>query len=278
MSENFKYSVLMPVYVKDNPEWLKTAIDSMLGQTLAPGEFVIVKDGRVTEELNAVLNEYTQKHPALFKITGFDENRGVGLASKFGVESCTYDYIARMDADDYCAPERIEKQAEVFKSNGKLGAVGCLVDEFIGSPDNIISCVMLPTEHDDIVKFAKKRCPIRHSALLIKREALLNSGNYGDIRIGEDYDITVKLIMHGYEVYNIPEVYVYMRINAEFFKRRGGLKFLKSIYKLKNNFRKIGFYSRLDFLRSFVPHAVVCIMPNTLRDFIYRKFLREYEK
>ncbi|MCL2693484.1 MAG: glycosyltransferase, partial [Oscillospiraceae bacterium] len=74
MSENFKYSVLMPVYVKDNPEWLKTAIDSMLGQTLAPSEFVIVKDGRVTEKLNAVLNEYTQKHPALFKITGFDEN------------------------------------------------------------------------------------------------------------------------------------------------------------------------------------------------------------
>jgi glycosyltransferase involved in cell wall biosynthesis len=278
MNGEFKYSVLMPVYIKDNPEWLKIALDGMMAQTLPPSEFVIVKDGKITEELNKVLNEYKQKHPVLFKIMGFDENRGVGLASKFGVENCSYDYIARMDADDYCIPERIEKQYEAFGKNEKLGAVGCLVDEFTDSPENVISRVMLPLKHEDIVRFAKKRCPIRHSALLMKKEALVNSGNYSDIRIGEDYDVAVKLIMHGFEICNIPEVYVYMRINPDFFKRRGGIKFLKSIYRLKKNFRKIGFYSRFDFMRSFVPHAAVCLMPNFLRDFIYRKFLRKNYK
>jgi glycosyltransferase involved in cell wall biosynthesis len=268
----------MPVYIKDNPEWLKTAINSMLVQTLPPSEFVIVKDGILTDELNRILTGYEQKHPALFKIIGFEENRGVGLASKFGVENCTFDYIARMDADDYSVPERIEKQLEFFRSNEKLGMVGCLADEFIDTPGNVTSHVLLPENHEDIVKFAKRRCPIRHPALLMKKEALINSGNYGDIRIGEDYDIAVKLIMHGYEIYNVPEVLVSVRVNPEFFKRRGGIKFLKSIYKLKKNFRKLGFYSRFDFMRSFVPHAAVCLMPNFLRDFVYRKFLRKSKK
>jgi glycosyltransferase involved in cell wall biosynthesis len=270
-----EYSVLMPVYFKDNPKWLRIAIDSMLTQTLPPSEFVIVKDGEITSELNCVLNEYERGRPELFKIIGFEKNRGVGLASRFGAESCTFDYIARMDADDYCVPTRIEKQFECFRENKKLGAVGCLVDEFIGAADNIVARVILPSEHKDIVKYAKKRCPVRHSALLMKKEALVNSGNYSDIRIGEDYNIVVKLIMHGYEIYNVPKVFVLMRINSEFFKRRGGIKFLKNIYKLKRHFREIGFYSRFDFLRSFVPHLLVCLMPNFLRDFVYRKFLRK---
>jgi len=265
----------MPVYFKDNPGWLKTAIDSMLAQTLPPSEFVIVKDGKITNELEKVLIEYADRYPALFKITGFEENRGVGLASRLGVEACAFDYIARMDADDFCAPERIEKQFEAYKKNEKLGAAGCMVDEFIGEPGNITSHVILPEKHEDIVRFARKRCPIRHSALLMKKEALVACGNYGDIRIGEDYDIIVKLIMHGYEIYNVPEVLVYMRTSPDFFKRRGGIRFLKKIYKLKNNFRNIGFYSRFDFIRSFSVHMLVCLMPNFLRDFVYRKLLRK---
>ena len=269
-----KYSVLMTVYIKDNPEWLKTAIAGMLAQTLPPSEFVIVKDGAITEELNSVLSGYVRENPELFKILALEENCGAGVASNFGVLNCTFDYIARMDADDYCTPERIEKQFEVFKNNEKLGAVGCLVDEFIGDAGNITSHVMLPEKHEDVVKFAKKRCPIRHPALLIKKEALINSGNYANLRIGEDYDVAVKLIISGYELYNIQKVYVYMRTSADFFKRRGGLKYLKKIYKLKKHFRKTGFYSRRDFIKSFAPHAVVCLMPNGLRDLIYRKFLR----
>ena len=272
---DFKYSVLLPVYIKDNPEWLKTAIDSMLEQTLPPAEVVIVRDGPITDELTVVLSQYDKENPELFKIVGFEENKGVGLASRYGVQNCSFDYIARMDADDYCLPERIEKQMELFAENDKLGAVGCLVEEFIGEPENIISRVALPEKHSDIIKFAKKRCPIRHSALLIKKEALISCGNYSDIRFGEDYDIAVKLIMQGYRLYNIQKVYVYMRTTPDFFKRRGGLKYLKSIYRLKNNFKKIGFYSGFDFIRSFTPHAAVCLMPNFLRGFIYKKFLRQ---
>ena len=51
------YSVLMSVYYKENPEWLKISIDSMLNQTILPSEFVLVEDGPLTEELDKVIEK-----------------------------------------------------------------------------------------------------------------------------------------------------------------------------------------------------------------------------
>ena len=54
-----KYSVLMSLYIKEKPEYLRLAIQSMVDQTYAPDEIVIVKDGVITEELESVLNEFS---------------------------------------------------------------------------------------------------------------------------------------------------------------------------------------------------------------------------
>ena len=62
---DYKYSVLMPVYIKDNAEWLKVSIDSMLSQTVSADEFVIVKDGKVTKELDNLLEDYNKKYQNL---------------------------------------------------------------------------------------------------------------------------------------------------------------------------------------------------------------------
>jgi len=64
-----EYSVLMSVYYKDNPEWLKKAIDSMLNQTKTTNDFVIIKDGELTEELNNTIVNY-QKDINQIKKTG----------------------------------------------------------------------------------------------------------------------------------------------------------------------------------------------------------------
>ena len=53
-----KYSVLMSVYYKEKPQYLKLAIQSMLDQTVAPDEFIIVKDGPLTDELDAIINDF----------------------------------------------------------------------------------------------------------------------------------------------------------------------------------------------------------------------------
>ena len=58
MTVELKYSVLMSVYYKENAEFLKQAIESMLKQTVLPDQIVLVEDGPLNENLDAVIAEY----------------------------------------------------------------------------------------------------------------------------------------------------------------------------------------------------------------------------
>lgn len=120
---NFKYSVLMSVYYKEKPEYLDYSIKSMLKQTIFPSEFVIVKDGELTEELNNIIEKYKQEYPNLFNIISLEQNVGLGLALKTGILNCKYEFIARMDSDDYSIPTRIEEELKIFEENSDIGLV-----------------------------------------------------------------------------------------------------------------------------------------------------------
>jgi len=268
------YSVLMSIYHKDNPDWLKEAMDSMLGQTIKPSEFIIVKDGLVGDNLNDIISEYEQECPTLFKIIQREKNGGAGAAKRHGIKFCTSELVAIMDSDDIALPNRIEESLKKFKESPELDAVGSLIDEFTGTISNVVSHVVLPETHEEIVNFAKKRCPIRHTSMLLRKSAVLESGNYSTLRFGEEYELVVRMLLIGKRFYNIQEVLCYMRVNDAFYKRRGGFRHLKDVHALKSTFVKNGFFSRKDFLFSFMPHAIVILMPVFMREFVYKMFLR----
>lgn len=273
-----KYSILMSVYYKENPEWLQYSIESMLKQTVPASEFVLVEDGQLTPELYAVIDKYDKENAGLFNIIKLEENVGLGPALRIGIEKCKNEYIARMDSDDYSVVNRIEKQFEIYEKYPDLGLVGSNVEEFMDTIDNVNCHVVLPEYQDEILKFSKRRCPFRHPSLLYKKSEVLKAGNYRKYYLFEDYDIYVRMLRAGCKCYNIQEPLVYMRIGEDFFKRRGGIKYLRSIMKFKNEQLKIGYFSFGDYIRSTVPHIVVCLMPNGLRDWVYRNLLRKKEK
>lgn len=270
-----KYSVLMSVYYKENPEWLKYSIDSMLNQTIKPDEFVLVEDGPLTDELDKVIDEFEKNNKDLFKIIKLSINGGLGPALERGINECKNEFIARMDSDDYSVPNRIEKQFEIFEKYPDLGLVGSNVDEFEGDITRVNCHVILPEFQDDIYKFSKKRCPFRHPTLLYKKSAVLNAGNYREFYLCEDYDLYVRMLRSGCKCYNIQEPLVFMRVGSDFYKRRGGWKYMNTILKFKNEQLKIGYFSLGDYLKSTIPHIIVCLMPNKLRDYVYRNLLRK---
>lgn len=274
MSSFPKYSVLMSVYKKEKPEWFSYAIDSMLNQTIKPSEFVIVCDGPLTKGLDKVIEEKQKKNNKLFKIVCLKKNAGLGPALARGVNECSNEFIARMDSDDYCKSDRVEKQFAEFNEDPTLGLVGTNVEEFNGDIKNVISHVVLPETNEQILAFSKKRCPFRHPSLLYKKSAVLKAGNYRKYHLFEDYDIYVRMIETGCKCKNIQEPLTYMRINDDFYKRRGGLKYAKSILRFKNEQLRKGYFNFFNYLESTIPHIAVCFMPNKMRDFTYRKFLR----
>ena len=77
-------SVLMSVYYKENPEFLRQAVDSIITQTFMPEQIVLVKDGILTDELDELIDNFRKEYPDLFTIVPLTENAGLDA----GMQSC----------------------------------------------------------------------------------------------------------------------------------------------------------------------------------------------
>ena len=130
-------SVLMCTYIKDRAEYLDVAIESIICQTRLPDEIVIVKDGPLTNELSCLLRQWQQKRPGLFKFVSLPENGGLGVALREGLKACSYDIVARMDADDISYPERFEKQLKFLQENPDVALVSSWMSYFENDPAGV---------------------------------------------------------------------------------------------------------------------------------------------
>ena len=269
-----EYSVLMSVYAKESPAYLHVAVESMLAQTVPPSEFVIVEDGLLTDGLYEEISRFTENSPQLFKVVSYPQNHGLGYALREGVLSCTKGVIARMDSDDYSYPERMESQLSLMVENG-LDMVGSQVIEFVESPNAPVAQTDLPEDYDSIVAYSKRRNPFRHPPMTFKREKVLEAGNYSpEFLYFEDWDLFNRLLSLGCKAENIHRPLVAMRVSPDFYARRGGVTYLGYVWRFKRAQYRCGYFTLGDFLASFFPQAVVCLMPNTLRSFVYTRLLR----
>ena len=268
-----KYSVLMTVCAKEKPVFLIESIDSMLNQTVKPSEFILVEDGPLTKELYRVIRKY--KDNSDIKVIKLKENQGSGPASAKGVLSCQYDWIARLDSDDFSVPTRIEEQFNVYLKDNNLDIIGSNVDEYFETHENVISHVVLPETDAELQKFARRRCPLRNSAIIAKKEAILNAGNYRRFDLFEDYDLYTRMIQKGAKQYNVQKPLVLVRTSKDFYKRRGGISYAKKILRFKNEQLRNGFFTKKDYIASTLPHVSVALMPNFARDLVYKKMLRK---
>lgn len=278
MAENFRYAVMMSVYSKVDCGELKTAIDSMLAQTLFPSEFVIVKDGPLTSELDGLIDDYCGRYPELFKICVLEENCGLGTAYAEGVKLCESDYIAIMDSDDYSVPDRCRIEAEYFEAHPDVDIVGSSIYEFVGDTGNITAYRKMPESHEECERFAHSRCPAAHPSTMLKKNSLIKSGGYRKCMLAEDYDLYVRMLMAGCRFYNFPKPLVYMRVSEDFYGRRGGISYLKKISACKIGFYRMGFYSLYDLIKGLAVHTAVCLMPNRMRTWVYNSLLRKNAK
>ena len=152
-----KFSVLMSVYNKENPDYLRLSLESILvDQSVIPTEVVLVEDGPLTDELYIVLEDFKSRYSFL-KTISLKSNVGLGLALNEGLKHCRFDWVARMDSDDIAIKTRFEEQLKFIKSNPTIDIVGGGIDEFLDSIDEIVSHKSVPTQHDEIVKMAKRR-------------------------------------------------------------------------------------------------------------------------
>lgn len=270
-----KYSVLMSLYIKEKPEYLRLAIDSMLNQTVKPDEIVIVEDGPLTESLYAVLDEYKTKYPQIVRTIKNEKNLGLGLALNVGLKECKNELVARMDTDDISKPDRCEKQLKVFAEDMSLSIVGAYVDEFTDDPEKIVSTRAVPVTNDEIYQFAKKRSAFNHPAVMYRKSRVLNFGGYADLRRNQDVDLFGRMLFGGCKAQNVPESLLLFRSNNDLAKRRKSWENTKSYIDTIGNFRKMGYSSFKDYAIVAIAQTGVFMMPAFLQHLVYKLFLRK---
>lgn len=268
------YSVLMSVYRKEKPEWLRESIESILAQSILPTQVVIVKDGPLTDELEDVLKDYESREGHLFSMVSLEQNQGLGVSLQKGVEACECQYIMRMDTDDYAVPLRAEKQLRVMEQY-HADIVSSHVGEFSDSIDNIKKYKELPECHEDIYQYAKGRNPFNHPAVFFRKDKVLAAGNYQPFLWIEDYDLWLRMLEMGCIGYNIQEALVLMRVDDKAYERRGGMAYLKSMLAFNKKWKKKGWFSLKQYIVRSSASIVVTLVPNKTRDFLYKKLLRK---
>lgn len=278
MKEKLRFSVVMSVYKNDNPIAVREALESIVNQTLPPDEIVLVADGMISEDLEAVIKNLDYIQTELTFLPQ-EVNRGLGAALRIAVENAKHEYVARMDSDDISLPDRFEKQMRWFEKNDELSVVGGMITEFVDTPDNITGKRVLPHDDKDIKRFMRSRNGINHVTAIFKKKDLLRVGNYQPFFGQEDYYLWMRMIKQGCVFLNIPDVVVNVRSGKTQYARRGGYTYVKSQLTLFNYMYKEGFisFSRL-FYNYFIRIAVQLLMPNQLRTWIYQKFLRQQMK
>lgn len=275
MRSEVQYSVLMSVYYKEQATWLRESIASILGQTIKPAEFVIIKDGKLTETLDKVISEFQKNFPSLFSVYELNHNVGLGPALAYGIKKCKYDLIVRMDSDDISDSRRCEKLIYKYFEDSSLDIIGSWESEFSGDIENCQAIHKVPETSQEIYDFMKRRCAILHPTVMYKKQSVLSAGNYHDVRLYEDYDLFLRMVIeHGMKAYNIQNTLYHIRINDEFYRRRGGLKYMITAIRFKVEQYRKGYLKWNDLVISAGGQAVVCLMPNSLRKKFYMYFLR----
>lgn len=268
------YSVLMSVYYKERPEYLRQAMKSIFNQTVLTNDFVLICDGPLTEELDAVINEFKHIHEDILNVYRIENNVGLGNALNLGISECKNELVARMDSDDISRKQRCEKQLEIFEKDDSIDIVSGTIEEFVGDIKNVKSCRNLPEKNQDIIKFAKSRSPFNHACIMYKKNKVIEAGSYKDFYFLEDYYLWIKMLNSGCHGYNIQEPLLWVRAGNDMYKRRSGIKYVKSQKNLLTYMKKIGFINKLEFIIGVLIRTCVSLSPNLLRKYLYNNFLR----
>lgn len=262
------FSILQSVYCKDNPFFLSQSLKSIADNTSQPDEIILVKDGILSQELENVISEWQLKLP--LKVVGYEQNQGLAYALNYGLQYVTTELVARMDSDDICYPDRFEKQINEFKALPELALLSGYIDEFNDNPDEIVSTRVVPLEHSEIKEYLKKRNAFNHMAVMFKKSAVIESGNYQKVPYFEDYDLWIRVIQNGFLAKNIPEKLVKARIGNDMIGRRHGFAYSKhEMFFLKRQL-KTGFISKTEYRKLVLLRVPVRLLPKGLLKLVYK--------
>lgn len=267
------FSLLLPVWAGDDPGQLSRSFASAVDdQLLRPDEVVVVRDGPVPADLQAVLDALPRRSSPPVRLVTLPTNVGLARALTAGLAACTHDIVARQDADDVAVPERFAAQIPAVDAG--LDLVGSGLSEFVDDEEVLVGRRVPPLTGQAIRAYAPFHSPFNHPTVVYRRSAVEAAGGYQNVGTMEDYWLFVRMLQAGARVGNLPEPLVKYRIGAGAYRRRGGLKLLRTELRLQVLMRRVGFTSRAQFLRNVAVRGTYRLLPEAVRRLSYRSLIQ----
>ena len=203
-------SVVMPVY--NGERFLAESIASVLGQTYVDFEFIVVDDGS-TDGSADILQEYADRDERIRPLL-LSSNEGKGTARNRGIAAASGEYIATLDGDDICLPDRLRRQISYMRSNPDIGVLGCTLWS-VGPDLRPHGKITVPNVHSLIAWGLFFGPAAGHSSTLMRRDVLLAAGAYEAGRvICDDLELWSRMVEKTHFA-NLPDVLLLYRRHPE---------------------------------------------------------------
>jgi len=196
--ESPKVTVLMPVY--NGERHLNEALDSVLNQTFKDFEFLIINDGSADESVK-IIEKYCD---ARIRLVHNEKNLQLIATLNKGIQLARGEYIARMDCDDVCLPQRLEKQITFMDQHRDVGVCGSWISIF---SEKSRSTWQPPTDSEEISALLFFDTGVAHPSVIMRTKYFVDNGLYYDPSFihAEDYELWTRAIEY-FKFANIPEI------------------------------------------------------------------------
>ena len=215
--DNGKVSVIMAIY--NCAEYLPEAIDSILNQTYTNWELILCDDAS-TDQTYSVAQEYQKRYPDKIILLKNEKNSKLSFSLNHCLQYATGEFVARMDGDDCCAPERFERQITYLREHPEYQVVGTDMQHF-NEQSGLADVVESATNPDYFT--LRKRIPFHHATIITYKYVYDKVGGYTvserTIR-AQDYDLWFKFYHEGFNGNNIHEPLYFMREDERAIRRR----------------------------------------------------------
>lgn len=253
-------SVIMGIY--NCEEYLEEALNCIVNQTYTNWEVIMCDDGS-KDNTAKVAQKFVDTYPGKFRLLKNEQNMGLN----YTLNKCLYEargeYIARMDGDDLCSPDRFQKEIDILDNNPDIAIVGTEM-EFFDSNGVFgkTNCIKEPVK-----KTFMNRTPFCHATCMVRREAYLDVEGYTVdkklLRV-EDYHLWAKMYAKGYKGINIKEALYMMRDDRNAQSRR------KFIYRLNSAYAQAVVAKMLKLPPQTIIYIIKVVIKGLVPSFIYK--------
>ncbi len=223
-----KVSVLMPVY-KTKALHLRQAIDSILTQTLADFELLILDDCPTDKSVEAVVKSYADKRIIYSRNK---KNMGIAAARNKLIDMAKGEYLAVMDHDDLCLPTRFEKQVEFMQAHKNVVLCGSAYCRFSDKKKG--KTVRYPEKDADIKALLFFKCAMHHPSIMMRASMIKkNRIRYNaDYISANDRNLYIECSEVG-KLHNLPDVLCLYRMHDEMTSKTKRTEILQEQKKLR---------------------------------------------